>query len=165
MDEKINTGSELKLLDFETVREFKANGTMYYVEQQLSEKRYIKWEMLQVQIGLNIQFDHLKEMLDKAWAHLNKQNFADSAVIIRDIMEGMNRNFDNRIPDGIQMCALFINTKDEDRRIITDDMIKQKAADWRAEGLSVQPFFRFAVATIPGYIANFLKAIQDTSGK
>jgi hypothetical protein len=160
MDQKIVR--KLTALDI-AERKFTANGKLYLIEERLSEKRYIKWEMLQAQVGLNINFQHLKELLNQAWAHLNKQNFADSAVIIRDIMEGMNRNYDERIPDCIQMCALFMNTEDEDRRFISDDLIKQKAADWRAEGIDMQSFFSFAVATIPGLISNFRNITRDTS--
>lgn len=161
MDEQI-IGKKLTALNI-AERKFTANGKTYLIEESLSEKRYIKWEMLQAQVGLNIHFENLKEKMNQLWANLNKQNFADSCVIARDIMEGMNRNYEERIPDCIQMCALFMNTEDEDRRFITDDLIKQKAADWRAEGIDMQSFFSFAVATIPGLINNFKNITRATS--
>lgn len=153
---------KLKRLDFLT-KEFEANGKKYYIEEQLSQDRWNMYELLEVEIGVNLKSQEIKGKMRELWDNLNAQNFADSCVICRDVMIAADRAYEPRIPECVRMCALFMNTENEDRRFITEDLIKQKAADWREEGIDMQSFFSFAIATIPGFIENFKRNFHGIS--
>lgn len=151
-------------IDFK-LGKFMANGTEYLVESAISVDRWNWYERQEVEVGLNIRFEHLYSKLQEQWDHINNQEFGHSAVICRDIIEGVGRNMQRRDPEVLKMCALFINTKDEDRRFITDDIIRKKIEDWREEGINMRSFFHFAIAIIPGYINAYKDISLDTLGR
>lgn len=149
---------ELKVIDFSKQKSFKANGAEYFVESGLSFDRFLMYQMLQVECGYDVSFSSMFENMKKAFELLNKQKPAEAAVIIHNIMQGVAKVEERKIPV-LQMCALFINTKDEDRKKIDNDMVDKKIKDWTEEGLDIRPFFQLALSSIQ----NFSNAWREIS--
>lgn len=148
---------ELKVIDLKA-KSFRANGTEYFIETGLSFERFRMYQKLQIECGYEVgfagMFKHIKEIYDLC----NGMKFADIAVKTSNIMHGIAKVEERKIPI-LSLCALFINSKDEDRTIINDDIVDKKIADWEAEGLDITPFFHLAL----GSIQDFSKAWEEVS--
>ncbi len=155
---------EIKKIDF-TKGSFHANGKEYFIETKISTRRWIQWRRLQAEVGYGVQFDTIFENLHKAYGLLNQTKFADASVILYNIMHGIKKVMDDEIPEVINMCALFMNTKDEDRRTITEAQVREKLNDWQEEGIDMNSFFAFAINSIPGYIESYKQITPSTSRK
>lgn len=143
-------GKQLKTIDI-NAKSFKANGKEYFIERGgLSQKRLIEFEKKQVSLGYGISFIELYENVKQIYELCNQSKTADIAVKSYNILKGI-KNFEERNNQCLELCALFINTKDEDRRTINQDMIDQKLADWDEEGLDVVPFFQLGVGSIQDF--------------
>lgn len=154
----MSSTKELRVIDFSKEKSFKANGKEYFVESGLSFDRFLMYQMLQVDCGYGVSFSMFFDGLKKSFDLLNKLKLAEAAVQISNLMAGIAQVEERKIPV-LQMCALFINTKDEDRRIITNDMVDAKIRDWTEEGLDIRPFFPLALSSIQ----NFSNAWQEIS--
>lgn len=149
--------TQLKTIDLKEKR-FTANGTEYFIESGLSFERFRMYQKLQIECGYESGFYGMFENIKKIYELCNGMKFADIAVMTSNILHGMAKVDERKIPV-LNLCALFINTKDEDRKIINDDIVDKKIADWEAEGLDVTPFFQLAL----GSIQNFSKAWEEVS--
>jgi hypothetical protein len=154
----MNSTKELKVIDFSKEKSFTANGKEYFVETGLSFDRFLMYQMLQIECGYDVSFSTMFDNLKKAYGLLDKLKLADAAVILNNLMHGISKVEDRKIPV-LQMCALFINTKDENRKEITNDMVDAKIKDWTEEGLDIRPFFPLALSSIQ----NFSNAWQEIS--
>lgn len=154
---------ELKKINFED-KKFTANGNVYYIEQSLTQDRWKEWRKLQVELAYDMTYDILFEKLKLAYTHLNKPHPepADCAVILHNIMYGLKGAMEEkRTPLVLQLCSLFMNTADEDRTVITEQMIDKKTEDWRIEGIDMNSFFLFALNSIPNFIPSYNSIIQS----
>jgi uncharacterized protein (DUF885 family) len=156
--------TELKTIDPKS-KTFIANGKTYFIEDKLSYNRWLEYQKLEVELTFDISFEALFDKLNEAYALLNQQRFADSSVCIRDLMVGVASNIDKRVHPAYAMCALFINTEDEDRTEIDEHSINIKIDDWNKEGYSIQTFFSIALNIVPGFIKVLSQDIQDISAQ
>jgi hypothetical protein len=147
------------------MKQFTANGVEYFIESSISERRWINYQQLQIELAFSLTFEEMFKMLREAYDLLNKQKFADAAVRIYNLMESIKKVAEQDIPPIIAMCALFINTADEDRRIITKEMIEKKRQDWFEEGIDMNSFFLFAINSIPGFIHVYKEISRSTSNQ
>jgi hypothetical protein len=150
---------------------FTANGTKYYVSTKLSIKRYEEYEKLQPKLTFDLDFSVMFSTLKKAYAALNDRKFADSAVIIHNLMSGIEdiRN-EKRIHPALLMAALAINSEGEDPGTYDESAQLKKIEDWRAEGFDIYGFFIFALNTIKGFALEYNEftaegAIEKTNMK
>lgn len=150
----------LKEIDFKE-GSFTANGKKYYIETTLSYARWMEYEKLQVEIGFGLQISTMFDKLKECYQLLNENRFADSAVFIRDMMTGVANNIDSRTPTVLQMCALFINHENEDRRVYDNKLMDNKIQDWIDEGISMQSFFLLGLNLIPDYITILKENFQN----
>lgn len=141
---------QLKRIDFET-GVFEANGTQYRIEGALTIERYAELQILEKEMGYGVTFKGLYDKLEKLYSLLNKNRFADSAVLVNDLMRGVVK-VQEREPTVLKICALFINSEAEDRTIFTQDMINKKIADWKAEGIDMRDFFTVASSSVNGFL-------------
>jgi len=148
---------QLKLIDLKD-KKFIANGAEYFIESGLSFERFRMYQKLQIECGYEVGFYGMFENIKKIYELCNGMKFADIAVLTSNVLHGMAKVDERKVPV-LNLCALFINTKDEDRKIINDDIVDKKIADWEAEGLDVTPFFQLAL----GSIQNFSKAWEEVS--
>ena len=152
-----------KLLTLEKgTQAFPANGKKYTVESTVSFMRWNMYQKLQIELGYGVTFEEMFNRLTTAYGLLNAQKFADAACEIRDIMKGVADVGKRDVPTVIKMCALFINTEDEDRRTITDAQITAKHVDWANEGYDVNSFFQLALHSIPNLVNIYKTVTQDT---
>lgn len=155
---------EVKILD-PKAKEFTANGKTYYIEDTFPIVRWKWWLKLQHKLGWGMTFEDIIKQFRAIYDVCNKPTpepgmaciLAYNAMIkVNDVQD------ENYVPEIIQMCALFMNTKDEDRTIINEAMIREKEKDWIKEGISMQSFFQFALASIPNFIPIYKEISQGT---
>jgi hypothetical protein len=155
-------GKVLKTFDISS-KSFTANGKEYFIERSgISMARFIEYEKLQVELGYGVTFIQLYEAIKECYELTNKQRFADLAVKQYNILQGI-KSFEARRVPAFELCALFINTKDEDRATITADRVAEKIADWEAEGIDAIPFFQLAVSSLQDFSTAYNVAIQIAS--
>jgi hypothetical protein len=150
------------------VKEFTANGTQYRVSSSMSFERYEAYQVLQVELGLARTFEQFHAELKEAYGLCNqvatgKPVFGDLAVLLRDLVIGAASIGEHQTPTVLKLCALFINKKGEDVRTIDEEIIEDKIADWREEGIDIRFFFGFALRSIPGYTEALRAASPDIS--
>lgn len=154
---------QLKKLD-PSLKNFMANGVEYFIETEISFDRWRKYGRFQIMLGYSIDFEKLFKDLEETFSLLNKPlpEPAAAGVKIRDIMKGVIDMEKQENPVTLEMCALFINRKDEDRRFISADLIKEKIKDWEQEGYEIGGFFQLALSTIPGFLPAYKSISQGT---
>ena len=147
--------TEVKELDLNTTS-FEANGRKYTVAQSISAGRWNDYLHAQVEVGFAQQFTDVFASVKEGYELLNQQRFADGAVCLRSIMMGM-KNIDDatNIPAIIKLCAIFINYEGEDVSELTEEALRTKYEDWKAEAISMKSFFHFALTFIPGFMECF----------
>lgn len=143
---------------------FMANGVQYFIEDQISIDRWIKLQDLQIELGFGVEFEEMQQKWFSVIDMGNKQRFSDIVITAHNMVNGISKVY-SRIPQILKFCALFINSKDEDRGIITDDMIEQKVNNWKAEGLGIDGFLEFSLLKVKGLAEGFRNAILDASSQ
>ena len=152
---------ELKRLDFKEGR-FIANGKTYVIESMFTPQRWAMYQKIQIEAAYGVTFKVLYENINFAFRALNAGQVADVAVTLHNIMNGITK-IEQREPDMLRMCALFINTPDEDRGVITDDQITEKIRDWEVSGYAIQDFFTLALNTIRGFVDVYKNLVEETN--
>ena len=157
---------EIKTID-PTQTSFEANGKTYYRET-MSVSRWRLWLKLHVKLGYALTFDELFGKFKQIYNCCNKPEPEPgmACVLAYNTMERIKDvGGDERIPETLAICALFWNTKDEDRSTITDEMIADKVRDWEAEAIDAGFFLTYALSTIPNFIPIYKSISQNTSEK
>lgn len=150
----------LKRINFET-KKFVANGVEYFIEENLSFDRLEMYEQLEVELGLGLRLETVLKKLDEQKHCYDEGRHADAIIINHELRTSAYHKLDHKTNAAFEMCALFMNRDDEDRSIITKDMIKSKVEDWRGE-YAVNDFFSFAIASIPKYLSAYVKNSLNT---
>lgn len=158
MDNK--QGVPLRVIDL-NAGSFIANGTEYFIEKSISQERFMMYQKLQIELTYQTGFAGMYKALQNLYELLNKQKFADCAVIAHNALNGIKTTEDRRIP-ALEMAALFVNEKTEDRKIINQDMVDKKLKDWETEGLDVAPFFQLAISSIAGFKEIYSELIRSS---
>lgn len=153
---------ELKRIDFEKGI-FEANGKKYYIESQMSIERFCEFQIYEKEAGLGMNFKKIYENLQQVYKDLNSTKFADASVRLNDLMHGVG-NLELKEPAVLKICALFMNTEDEDRSIITNDMIVKKIEDWKKE-YDMRDFFWYALDTVSGFMEVYNRDFRNISEK
>lgn len=149
--------NELKSPDLKAPS-FTANGKRYHIESSISIARKIECDKLIIEVtgggNMGENFSDWK----KVYELCNDKKFADIAVLAHNRMEGVKK-WQERHDPVLSLCALFINEESEDRRVITNEMIRQKIADWEAEGIE----YAFFLTMGKGLLKKLMKSWSDTS--
>ncbi|MFT4203490.1 MAG: hypothetical protein QM610_06200 [Chitinophagaceae bacterium] len=139
---------------------FTANGKEYFIEKGLSIQRavYAEAQQIQMEAGLRMgkQLDDWKQVYELA----NKQKFADIVVLAYNNMRGFRNFFEEQHPV-LKYCACFVNTEDEDRRGIDDDLVDKKIKDWAEEGIAMEGFFALALTFIKSGVQGYQSATES----
>lgn len=131
-------------------KSFTANGKTYFIESQLSVKRFIAFQKLEIELAYGVGFSGVLKALNRGIEHLNKTQWVDAAVVLSNTRDSIIRNDkDQRVP-AVDICSLFINTENEDRKIITDEMLAEKQKDFEAEGIPISFFLSLAKNLVVG---------------
>ena len=151
---------KLKKLDT-TARSFVAGGVEYFIETQLSISRFHQYQIYEKEAGFGLTFKDMFQNLLKVREDLNKVRFVDCAVRVDNLINGMAK-MEEKEHTLLKMCALFMNTKDEDRGEINDDMITAKIEAWQNE-YEVNGFFTLALNTVNGFFTIYKEMHQSIS--
>lgn len=154
--------AELKRIDLNTGK-FTANGVDYQIEGNLSIERYAEFQILEKELAYTTTFKGMYDKMVHLRDLMNKMRFVDAAVELNDLLRGVSK-LEEREPTVLKICALFINTPDEDRAIFTLDMITKKIADWKAEGLDMRDFFHVASGSVAGFLDVYRTVTRIISG-
>lgn len=153
--------TDLKELDKEA-RFFEANGKTYYIETKLSIERYAEFQILEKEAGFGTTFENFYGEVAKAYQDLQTFKAADACVKLHNILTGC-ADIERKQPTLLKICALFMNTKDEDRATIDDDRIAEKIEDWSTE-YDLTGFFHRALNTVSGFFKIYADMHQIISG-
>ncbi len=140
--------NELKRIDF-TKDTFEANGVSYFIEKGMSLKRFNEYQILEKETTFGMDFMKMFTLLGEIREAFNECRFIDGSVKLDNLQRGVAQ-IHTRSPAVMKMCALFINTKDENRQIITEQMIRSKMEDWNE--YDVRDFFTLALNGVKGFI-------------
>lgn len=151
---------KLKQLDT-TARSFTAGGVEYFIETKLSISRFHQYQIYEKEAGFGLTFKDMFQNLLKVREDLNKVRFVDCAVRVDNLINGMAK-MEEKEHTLLKMCALFMNTKDEDRGEINDDMITAKIEAWQNE-YEVNGFFTLALNTVNGFFTIYKEMHQSIS--
>lgn len=155
--------SPLKKIDLQN-GVFPANGKTYYIESSLTIERYVEFQILEKELGFGVTFKGMFDGLNELWTYINKMQFADAAVKLNNMLRGMAK-LEEKEPAVLKICALYINEANEDRSVITQDMITHKIQDWKAEGYDMADFFQVAFTLVPGFIDAYQRVTRIISGQ
>lgn len=132
-------------------KEFTANGKKYTVNPVLSIARYEQYEKLQPKLAYGIDFEAMFKIQKQQYALLNDRKFADAAVISHNLMNSISDLLNSKRENpALLMCALAITGEGEDPGKYEESVQTAKIEDWRAEGFSMEDFFRFAASIMKG---------------
>lgn len=138
---------------------FMANGNEYHVEEKLSIDRWIYMNELIIQLGFGVEYEEMQRNWFDVIKMADQQKFSQIVIMAHNMVNGVSKIY-SREPMILKFCALFMNTVDEDRGTITEDMISKKINDWKTEGLGIDGFFEFSLLKVKGLAENFQNAIQ-----
>lgn len=148
---------EVKSIDF-SKKEFMANGKKYIISDKISINRYAQYQKILPQLTYGLSFDEIFKALRAAYDNLNKQKFADSSVIIHNLMNGISKVEEtSRIHPALKIASMFINTESEDVKIYDEEIANKKIEDWMQEGYSMSDFFNLALSSIQGFREQYLE--------
>lgn len=140
---------QLKTLDPQA-RSFEANGKKYFIETKLSIARFHEYQIFEKEAGFSMSFASMVDAIKEAYQDLNQLKAADASVKLHNLLAGISKVAEKEHVL-LKMCALFINTEDEDRGEIDDDLITSKIEDWKNE-YEVNGFFMLALNTVNGFL-------------
>ena len=108
-----------------------------------------------------MRFKSIVDTLLEVYEDLNTMRAADASVKVHNLLAGITKVQEKEHPL-LKICALFMNTEDENRDIITDDMIRTKIEDWA--GYDVGGFFTIALNSVNGFFKIYSDMLQIISG-
>jgi len=130
------------------VVEFKAGDKIYYRSDELSIDRYMLEQKLFVRVAITNDFPTLarelvglKTVFDEVVVWRQKGS-SDFHAAVDNILVGLT-HIDKELPLILQFCTLFWNTKDEDVRYMSGELMKAKVQDWIDAGISMSFFEGF----------------------
>ena len=153
-------GKKLKQLD-PNARSFIANQKEYFIETQLSIERFHEFQIYEKEAGFSLSFKSMVDTLMEIYEDLNTMRAADASVKVHNLLAGITK-IQEKEHVLLKICALFMNTEDEDRGIINEDMIRTKIEDWA--GYDVGGFFTIALNSVNGFFKIYSDMLQIISG-
>lgn len=152
-------------------KEFIANGTKYYIAKNtLTINRFVYYQILEKEAGFGISFEDLYKAIDENIEYIKNissqdikvNHLLDILVKLTNIKNGI-QILDKKEPPILKLCTLFINTKDEDTSIWSDELCTKKINDWKIEGIDINFFFGLALNSINGFLTIYKSMHQKLS--
>jgi hypothetical protein len=134
-----------------TIFEGTDKAKKYFIETGLSMERLTEYQQLEIEIGYGYTLPEMHKKHVELYETLNKNKLADASVKAYDLVNSI-KQAQSRVHPIIRLCALFMNTENEDRGKITQEMIEEKIEDWKEAKIDTRFFFRFAEGIIGTYM-------------
>ena len=151
----------MKKLDL-TKKYFTCQGRKFYLKESLSFNRYRELQKIVLEFGYSATFVDIFKNLRVAWDHLNSQKNAEAAVVLHNIMYGI-QSLEEKHDPALRLCALFINEEGEDETVYDEGKMSEKIDCWGKE-YAVTPFFQLAASLVPNWI-NAYKIVTQSGLK
>lgn len=153
--------TKLKTIDF-TKKEFECSGRKFYVQDSLSFNRYRELQRISIEFGFSQSFIDLWQAMARAEEYMNKLQFVDAAVELRNARIGVGK-LEEKDDPSLRLCALFINEAGEDASVHDEVKMREKIDCWSKE-LDVSPFFHLAASLVKGWMPAYKLTTLLTSG-
>lgn len=152
-----------KLIDIDFSKKvFECDGEKWYIEDSISFDRYMKLEEIALEFGYSASFVDIFKNLRKMWDLHNQMKFAETAVILHNMMKGIVSLEDKKQDAALRICALFINTENEDRAEYNETKMLEKIQRWGKE-CNVRPFFHLAGSVVNGWLPAYSMTLSSFS--
>ena len=148
--------------------EFELDGKIhkFFFEPHISVERYRAMQKIELEMSYALSFKSLHGGLKELYASMNKMEFVESAVKLRDLIEGTHRIDDEaNYPSIMRYSALILNTEDEKRTIYDEQLINSKIDLWVRGGVPIQSFFQIALHSVNGLMENYKENTLNSSTK
>lgn len=153
-----------KRIDFDKPY-IEANGKKYKFLNELTIERFKALDRMEVEFFYGFDMQKMFEKLKASFEDLNKNKIADASVKVYNLMKGIADRIDEREHIVLRICSLFLVTDDEDVTKWDEELAKEKAADWAAEGYAMSDFFSLAATSLPGFLKSYEEVTADTLGE
>lgn len=168
MSEKMESKNKLKPVDIMQNNGFEIDvdgvKIKYFLEPHLSVERYKMMQKFELEMSYTVNFKNLYQKLSDVYDTLNKGQFADSSVKIRDIIEGCHRIDDeNNFPAIVRYASLMLNSDTEDRNKYDENEMNKKIEIWNNAGVPIKSFFAVALYSVGGLIQSYKENTLNTS--
>lgn len=148
---------------------FIANGKNYSVNSVLTITRFCEFQILEKELAFSMSFQNVFKEINEACELFDESRSFGEIAEARTKLDNLRRGIaklEEKEPTVLRICALFINTEDEDVSVWNNDLMSKKIEDWKIEGIAIQDFFQFALNSVNGFIAIYKKmseAISDAN--
>lgn len=153
---------ELRKLEAGT-QYFDCGGKKYYISDKLSFIKFQKLSEWSLEFGFSATFKDIFTGLKKAYELVNQTKFADTAVVLHNMMSGIV-NLEQKDNVAFRMCALFILEEGENEIEYNEAKINEKIDNWAKE-LDAGFFLNFAASIVPNWISAYKLVSQSISEK
>lgn len=150
---------ELVIIDFKD-KQFTANGKIYLIEHEVSIQRAVYAQAAKQQIQTASTAGKQSSDWKKVYELANQSKFADIVILAHNNMNAITRLYEEVDPV-IKLCCCYFNTVNEDRRIITDEMVQQKVNDFALGGIAHSNFFAFALALLKAEVESSNSGMEE----
>ena len=137
------------------------SGKEYKVLRSLPVARYVHFEKMQHHVGFGLDVQAMFSTLGTVYDLLNKQKFADAAVTVHNLMNGVARNVDKRLHPSLLLCTLFIVSDDEDLSFWDEESQAAKIEDF--SDIDSADFFLLAANVVSGFIEIYQEVLANIS--
>lgn len=127
----------------------------FYVEDSISLDRFQWFERFRLELGFGVSFMDLVKMIQ---SNIDLMERMAQGEKVFTQMATLNYNALNQINDvatkepfAYWLCALFINTKHEDRRWFKEEVMREKIRIWKAAGYDSGFFLKTGLALVVGF--------------
>lgn len=151
---------ELKQLAANTTS-FECHGKKFRIDKTLSFNRFEKLREFSLEFGYSATLTDIMKGLRKAWDYINASKFAETAVQLHNLMNGIV-NLEQKNDLSFRIAALFINEENEDITIYDENLMNEKIVLWGKE-FDVNFFFTFAISVVPSFIPCYKVVTQTFS--
>lgn len=145
---------------------FVANGKNYSVNSVLTITRFCEFQILEKELAFSMSFQNVFKEISEACDLFDEARSFGEIAEARTKLDNLRRGIaklEEKEPTVLRICALFINTEDEDVSIWNNDLMSRKIEDWKIEGIAIQDFFQFALNSVNGFIAIYKKMSEAIS--
>jgi hypothetical protein len=150
---------ELRTLNFSESKTFECDGRKFALAESISFARFMELQKLILEFGFSADFQDMFKNLRILYDNLNSLKFADSAVIVHNMMYGIIK-LDDKEDSALKIASLFINEEGEDVTVYDVAKTKDKINCWSKE-LDVTPFYNLAVSLVPAWTTAFKHVSQN----
>lgn len=136
----------------EHTKEFTAGGHRYTVRHTVPLHRFLLLEQFGTEYTLTGGVQSIFNQLVAQRGELNKMDFVGAAVVNNNLLNGIAK-IDEKLNYAFMVCSLFIVRDGEDLREWSEQLARDKVADWNAAGIEPGFFLVFAGRQVPGFVA------------